>query len=225
MQTQAIPPDVKTVIFAYLPYFISLAVGIVVCTAGIMTWAFSVLDKRTKIFIDIIDRQLNETKEKLRECQAQLINQQNKPQFTPGMEQIPPPPKRHGLRVLFITATVGVLFVLATIPFSQRFRLLVHDYSRQAQQIRECAGQLAQMTQPFEASQVLALKNGVPEGKVSTVKIDGHVVDLDAVKERKFQYTGSQPAIFVASSVRNLSINHNSKSKISLLVMPYDSKR
>jgi hypothetical protein len=220
MDFPRIPEELLHDVGLYSPYFVSVAVSLVLGTATIMTGAYSILDRKTKIVIDITDRRLRETEARLEECKEKLKDSQTSTVPKP----VPSLPVRHGWRNLLITAAIGVLLVLATIPYSRSLSSAFQRYTTQAQQNSDCKAQLALISNPFDVSQMLSIERQALERKAPPLNLDGHALDLDYIKERKFQYQGDQPAILVGSTIRGLSINSASKSKFRILLMPFGAK-
>jgi hypothetical protein len=212
--------DISKCWVAYLPWFAAGGVSLVVGTASVMQYLYSSIDKRNQIFEELLQAQLSEAKGKLEECRDELVAFKAKPIPQLGASVITLPPKRSWGRWIAAMGLIGVAIVVATIPVSKQFVSELGRYTGQADQIKLLQAEVTRISQPFGPDALISIFNLPMETRDRGSRLDGHAYDLDAIKRRKFQYSGTQPAILTATSINALSIENTSGKKIKILVTP-----
>lgn len=212
--------DISRCWVAYLPWFAAGGVSLVVGTASVMQYLYSSIDKKNQIFQELLQAQLTEAKGKLQECRDELLVFKAKPILQLGASAIISPPKRFWGRWIAATGLIGVAIVLATIPVSKQFVSELGRYTGQSDQIKSLQAEVTRISQPFGPDVLISINDLPLETRDHGFRLDGHSYDLDAIKRKKFQYSGTQPGILTGTSINALSIENTSGKKIKILVTP-----
>jgi hypothetical protein len=212
--------DISKCWVAYLPWFAAGGVSLVVGTASVMQYLYNSIDKRNQVFQELLQAQLTEAKGKLQECRDELLAFKAKPIPPLGASVVTSPPRRSWGRWIAATGLIGVTIVLATIPVSKQFVSELGRYTGQSDQIKTLQTEVTKLSQPFDPDVLVSIFDLPVETRDHGSRLDGHTYDLDTIKRRKFQYSGTQPAILTGTSINALSVENTSGKKIRILVTP-----
>lgn len=226
--TPPVPADVKAMVISNLPWIIAIETALVVGTATMIQTLNTLVLGRYKAQIELLDKELERRDQELSECKDALNAERNRPAVSLAQATIPPvlnPRPRLVRRWIIGVGLAGLTLALISIPFSDTFKKTLSAYRYQSSESKKLAIEVDSVAKPFTIEQLLNVYKSQPEFSHNTTGVDGRVFDLDHSPNKKFIYSGSQPAVLVGKSTKGLLLTSANDNRFELLITPYQAQR